>query len=98
MRKIIEEYYCDACGKSVNVNEIEMIKGIWLDENRFEPCNHPRKCEFYINSDEYIHLCPDCRKKFDMIKAYFINDMKNLFKANNKIEIRKYDSKIDLED
>ena len=98
MKKIIEEYYCDCCGKNAKRNEIEMVEGIWLDEDRYEPGNHPRRCEFYIyNNDERIHLCQDCKKKFDMIKAYFINDMKNLFKENKVIQIRKYNSSIDLE-
>ena len=98
MKKIIEEYYCDCCGKGVKTNEIGIVEGLWLDEDRYEPGNHPRRSEFYIyNNGEKIHLCQDCKKRFDMIKAYFINDMKNLFKENKTIEIRKYDSRIDLE-
>ena len=85
MKKTIEEYYCDCCGKKLESGNIETIEGLFLDDDWHNIANN-RIIEFQVYNNGYnIHLCPDCKNKLDMLKAYFINDVVNLFEANKEL-------------
>lgn len=84
LKQTINIYSCDACGKEIEENEINTINGIYLDEQP-SGCLCGSDFEFSIHSMNRIDLCSDCKKKYDMIRAYFVNDMLNMFKANKEI-------------
>ena len=86
MKKTIEEYYCDGCGKKLEIGYIKTMEGLFLDDDWHNIANH-RAIEFQVYEDNghKIHLCPDCKNKLDVLKAYFINDVMNLFKENKEL-------------
>ena len=89
IKQIITIYSCDACGKEIKENEINTIKGIFLDERPWS-CDTSDDFEFGICSENRIDLCSDCKKKYDMIRAYFVNDMLNMFKTNKELIVGEF--------